>query len=292
MKLASYVVDGVETFGVVRDGGVVTLGERLKGRYATLRDALAGDGLKEISDATRGMAPDRGLSEVRFLPVIPNPDKVLCVGLNYRSHAVEIGREPGEKPSVFVRLANTLVGHEGALIRPSVSKNLDFEGELAVIIGRGGRHISLATALDHVAGYSCFVDGTVRDFSKHSLAVAKNFVATAPLGPWLVTRDEITDPTRLTLQTRLNGKVMQNAGTEEFIHSIPEIIAYCSIFTPLRPGDIIATGTPAGAGVGRTPPIWLEHGDRLELEISAIGTLRSIILREDSADGDSSFSSQ
>ena len=280
MKIASYVVNGTSSFGVVKDDGVVTMGQRLQGRYASLRDVLAADALDEIRRAARDAAPDHNLSELRFLPVSPKPDKVLCVGLNYRSHAAEIGREPGEKPGVFVRLANTLVGHEGHLVRPSVSENLDFEGELAVIIGRGGRHIPPERASDHVAGYSCFVDGSVRDFSKHSLAIAKNFIATAPIGPWLVTTDEIPDPTNLTLTTRLNGKVMQHATTAELIHSIPSIISFCSIFTALEPGDIIATGTPAGAGVGRTPPMWMKHGDVLELEISGIGTLRNLVVDE------------
>jgi len=281
MKIASYVVNGTSSFGVVKDDGVVTMGQRLQGRYASLRDVLAADALDEIRRAARDAAPDHNLSELRFLPVSPKPDKVLCVGLNYRSHAAEIGREPGEKPGVFVRLANTLVGHEGHLVRPSVSENLDFEGELAVIIGRGGRHIPPERASDHVAGYSCFVDGSVRDFSKHSLAIAKNFIATAPIGPWLVTTDEIPDPTNLTLTTRLNGKVMQSSTTKNLVHNIPAILAWVTKFLTLQPGDCVMTGTPAGVGVFRKPPVFMKPGDVIEMFIESVGTIRNPVVVSD-----------
>jgi len=278
MKLASYIADGAPTFGVVTDAGVITVSG--PGRPASLRDALAADGLTEIRRAVEGARPDHKLSELRFLPVIPNPEKILCVGINYRSHAAEVGRDLPDKPSLFIRLANTLVGHEGEIIRPSVSTHLDFEGELAVVIGRGGRHIKPEQALDYVAGYTCFVDGSVRDFTKYSLSAAKNFFATGPLGPWMVTTDEIPDPTRLTLTTRLNGEQMQHSGTDVLIHSIAAIISFCSDFTPLSPGDIIATGTPEGVGHSRKPPVWMKPGDVLEVEISGIGTLRNRIVEE------------
>ena len=181
---------------------------------------------------------------------------------------------------MFIRFADTLVGHDGDMIRPSVSDNFDFEGELAVVIGKGGRHIKTERALDHVAGYTCFVDGSVRDYQKFSVTSGKNFPGTGPLGPWLVTTDEIPDPSRLTLTTRLNGTKVQHATTDQLIYSIPQIIAFCSDFTALSPGDVIATGTPEGVGHSRKPPLWMKPGDTLEVEITGIGTLRARIADE------------
>ena len=181
--------------------------------------------------AADGAKPDHALAQVQFLPAIPNPDKILCAGINYRSHAAETGRELPKQPSMFIRLANTLTGQDGEMIRPSVSQHFDFEGELAIVIGRGGRHIPVARALDHVAGYTCFVDGSVRDYQKFSVTSGKNFPGTGPLGPWIVTTDEIPDPTRLTLTTRLNGAEVQKSGTDLLIYSVPQIIAFCSDFT-------------------------------------------------------------
>ncbi len=280
MKLASYVADGKDAFGVVTDDGVVTMNGRLGSRYASLRDALTADGLAAIRAAAKDARPDHKITDVRFLPAIPNPEKILCAGINYRSHAAETGRELPKQPSMFIRLANTLTGHDGELIRPSVSQHFDFEGELALVIGRAGRHIPLERALEHVAGYTCFVDGSVRDYQKFSVTSGKNFPGTGPLGPWIVTTDEITDPTRLTLTTRLNGKEVQKSGTDLLIYSVPQIIAFCSDFTPLVPGDVIATGTPEGVGHRRNPPLWMKPGDVLEVEISGIGTLRSRVVDE------------
>jgi 2-keto-4-pentenoate hydratase/2-oxohepta-3-ene-1,7-dioic acid hydratase in catechol pathway len=280
MKLASFIADGVETYGVVRDDGVISMNNRFGGHATSLREALTGDLLPQIREAASEAAPDHKLSEIAFLPVITNPEKILCVGINYKSHAAEHGTEAPKLPNIFTRFANTLVPHQGQMIRPKVSTNFDFEGELALVIGRGGRHIKPENALDHVAGYTCFCDATVRDFTKYSLVASKNFLGTGPLGPWLVTADEIADPTRLTLVTRLNGQEMQRSGTDMLIHSIPAIIAFCSVFTPLAPGDIIATGTPDGIGAKRNPPVWMAPGDVLEVEISSIGTLRTRIADE------------
>jgi 2-keto-4-pentenoate hydratase/2-oxohepta-3-ene-1,7-dioic acid hydratase in catechol pathway len=280
MKLASYVANGKDAFGVVTGDGVVTMNGRLGSRYASLRDALTADGLAAIRAAAKDARADHKLVDVRFLPAIPNPEKILCAGINYRSHAAETGRELPKQPSMFIRLANTLTGHDGELIRPSVSQHFDFEGEFALVIGRAGRHIPVERALEHVAGYTCFVDGSVRDYQKFSVTSGKNFPGTGPLGPWIVTTDEITDPTRLTLTTRLNGKEVQKSGTDLLIYSVPQIIAFCSDFTPLVPGDVIATGTPEGVGHRRTPPLWMKPGDVLEVEISSIGTLRSRVVDE------------
>lgn len=279
MRLASFAVDGRDSFGLVTDGGIVDLGLRCADRYATLRDALVGGGLDEMRQYAV-QAPDRELGAVTFLPVIPNPDKILCVGLNYKSHVDETGRELPANPSVFARLTNTLIGHGMPMRRPRVSERFDYEGELALIIGKGGRHIAEAEALNHVAGYTCFVDGSVRDYQKVSVTAGKNFPDSGPLGPWLVTTDEIPDPTSLHLTTRLNGEVVQEAGTDLLIYSVPKIIAWCSSFTPLEPGDVIATGTPKGVGARREPPLWMKAGDRLEVEISGIGTLANLVADE------------
>jgi 2-keto-4-pentenoate hydratase/2-oxohepta-3-ene-1,7-dioic acid hydratase in catechol pathway len=280
MKLASFIAEGKSRFGAVDGDGVVILNERLGGRYASLREALAAGALDDIRKVIAGAKPDRKLSEITWLPAITDPEKILCAGINYRSHAAETGRELPKQPSMFLRLANSLTGHEGELIRPSVSQNFDFEGELAAVIGRGGRHIPAERALEHVAGYSCFVDGSVRDYQKFSVTSGKNFPGTGPLGPWIVTTDEIPDPTRLTLITRLNGQEVQKSGTDLLIYSVPQIIAFCSDFTPLEPGDVIATGTPEGVGHRRNPPLWMKPGDVLEVEISGIGTLRNRVVDE------------
>jgi 2-keto-4-pentenoate hydratase/2-oxohepta-3-ene-1,7-dioic acid hydratase in catechol pathway len=280
MKLASYLSYGVETFGVVIGDGVVTLGGRLKGGYRTLREALAAGALDDIRKVAKSARPDSKLDMLRYLPVITSPTKILCAGINYRSHAEEVGRELPKQPSMFIRFPDTLVSHEGEMIRPKVSEQFDFEGELAIVIGRGGRHIKPDRAIYHVAGYTCFIDGSIRDYQKFSVTSGKNFPATGPLGPWLVTTDEITDPTRLVLTTRLNGKEMQRSSIGQMIYSVPQIVSFCSEFTHLYPGDIIATGTPEGVGHHRTPPVWMKAGDELEVDISEIGVLRVRITDE------------
>jgi 2-keto-4-pentenoate hydratase/2-oxohepta-3-ene-1,7-dioic acid hydratase in catechol pathway len=278
MKLLSYSAGGKEFFGVASGDGVVTLNERVG--QPNLRAALAASAMAAMRKAAAEAKPDRELADIAFLPVVPQPGKILCAGINYRSHAAETGRALPKQPSLFIRFADTLVGHGGAMIRPTVSDNFDYEGELAIVLGKGGRHIAAERALDHVAGYSCFVDGSVRDYQAFSVTSGKNFPGTGPLGPWLVTTDEIPDPSRLTLTTRLNGTQVQHATTNQLIYSIPQIIAFCSDFTELQPGDVIATGTPEGVGHSRKPPLWMKPGDVLEVEISGIGTLRAHIVDE------------
>jgi 2-keto-4-pentenoate hydratase/2-oxohepta-3-ene-1,7-dioic acid hydratase in catechol pathway len=281
MKLASFTTAGRASYGLIVDAGLVDLGARLGSRYPTLRETLAGDALGEIARAV-GAKPDLALAEVTLLPPITAPDKIVCIGLNYRAHAAEAGLKVPEHPSLFLRLANTLVPHCGALVRPSVSSAMDYEGELAVVIGRGGYRIAAATALDHVAGYACFNDGSLRDYQRqHSVTVGKNFLATAGFGPWLVTSDEIPDPSQLTLTTRLNGAEVQHGETADMIFSVPQIVSYVSIFTRLEPGDVISTGTPPGVGMARHPPLWLKPGDVVEVEISRIGVLRNAVISEE-----------
>ncbi|MFY9836938.1 MAG: fumarylacetoacetate hydrolase family protein [Xanthobacteraceae bacterium] len=279
MKLLSFAADGKEWFGAARDDGIVTLNDKIG--QPNLRAALAAGAMAAMRRVASDAAPDRRLGDIVFLPVIPRPGKILCAGLNYRSHVAEMGRELPKQPSMFSRFADTLVGHGGAMSRPAVSDNFDFEGELALIIGKGGRHITPESALDHVAGYTCFVDGSVRDYQKFSVTSGKNFPSTGPLGPWMVTADEIADPSGLTLTTRLNGQDVQHSTTDLLIYSIPQIIAFCSDFTALSPGDVIATGTPEGVGHSRKPPLWMKPGDRLEVEIDGIGVLRVDIAAEE-----------
>jgi 2-keto-4-pentenoate hydratase/2-oxohepta-3-ene-1,7-dioic acid hydratase in catechol pathway len=280
MKLLSFAVGGKELFGVVSGDGVVTLNKRV--RQQSLRAALAAGKLEAMRKAAKEAEPDYKLADIMFRPAIPAPGKILCAGINYRSHAAETGRELPMQPSMFVRFTDTLVGHDGEMIRPTVSDNFDFEGELALVIGKGGRHIKAENALDYVAGYTCFVDGSVRDYQKFSVTSGKNFPGTGPLGPWIVTPDEISDPSKLTLTTRLNGTQVQHSPTDLLIYSIPQIIAFCSDFTTLSPGDVIATGTPEGVGHSRKPPLWMKAGDVLEVEISGIGILRARIVDEKS----------
>jgi 2-keto-4-pentenoate hydratase/2-oxohepta-3-ene-1,7-dioic acid hydratase in catechol pathway len=280
MRLASYVADGKAGYGVVVGEDVVTVSRTLGGRYPTLRHALTPEGLATIRQAAADAAPDHKLADIRFLPAVPDPQKIVCAGINYRAHAAETGRELPKQPSMFARFVDTLVGHDGEMVRPKISTHFDFEGELAVVIGRPGRYIKAADALAHVAGYTIFVDGSVRDYQKFSVISGKNFPATGPLGPWIVTTDELPDPHKLTLTTRLNGQVMQKSGTDILIHDVPAIVAFVSSFTALSPGDIIATGTPDGVGHSRNPPLWMKAGDVLEVEISGIGTLRSRIVDE------------
>jgi 2-keto-4-pentenoate hydratase/2-oxohepta-3-ene-1,7-dioic acid hydratase in catechol pathway len=211
--------------------------------------------------------------------VIPRPDKILCVGVNYREHREETGRAPTEHPTIFVRFAASQIGQDQPMLRPVESERLDFEGEIALIIGRRGRRIPPASALEHVAGFSCYNDGSVRDYQRHTtqFTPGKNFVGTGAFGPWMVTRDEIGDPAALELTTRVNGEVMQHARADQLIFGFEAIIAYCSTFTELVPGDVIVTGTPGGVGAARTPPLFLQPGDVVEVEVQPLGTLRNTV---------------
>ena len=260
---------------------IADLGGTPGARYPDLRSFLAGNGLAEATQSAT-TAASLPASSVIWHPVIPNPDKILCVGLNFLEHIREVGKKVEDYPLVFMRLASTQVGHLQPIIRPKASDNLDFEGELAVIIGKAGRHIAKENALAHVAGYSIYNDASVRDWQRHTTQYTpgKNFPSTGGFGPWMVTADEIPDTTKLRLTTRLNGEVVQDSGLDDFCFSISQIIAYLSTFTELTPGDVIITGTPKGVGAGRKPPLWMKPGDRVEVEISAIGTLVNPVVQE------------
>jgi 2-keto-4-pentenoate hydratase/2-oxohepta-3-ene-1,7-dioic acid hydratase in catechol pathway len=275
LRVVSFEHMGRVSWGRVEGPRIVDLGA-VPGAPKDVRSAIAGGQLGSVDAA---VAPRLARTSVRLLPVIPNPSKILCVGHNYELHRQETGRAKVDHPSIFTRFADTLVGADDPIIRPRVSTALDFEAELAVIIGRGGRYIAQADAMDHVAGYACFNDASVRDFQWHTtqFVPGKNFPGTGPLGPELVTPDEIDDLAAVRVQSLLNGEVMQDATVSDMIFSIPRIIAYVSSFTSLSPGDVVATGTPGGVGAKRTPPVWMKPGDQIEVRISGVGTLMSRI---------------
>lgn len=280
MRVLSYRWQGKDTYGVIAGDGVVDIGRRLGSKYRDLKAVLAAGALDEIGRAAAGQKTDAALAEITYLPVIANPDKLLMVGLNYKAHREEAGRPETEKPTIFARYADSQIGQGRPIIRPKESDKLDYEGEMAVIIGKAGRRIPKAQALPHVAGYSCYNDVSVRDFQRHTSQwhPGKNFVATGPFGPWMVTADEIPDPQALTLETRLNGQVMQHVTTDLMIFSVVELIEYCSTFCNLAPGDVIVSGTPGGVGYARKPPVFMKPGDTVEIEISKIGVLRNGIV--------------
>lgn len=282
MKLLSFTTDGRDSYGAVVGDGVVDLGARLGLRRPTLRALIAADAYGEAAALIAQGKVDHRLADIRFRPVIPDPGKIVCIGLNYRDHVAEGGRDVTEKPVIFARFADSQMGHGEPMVRPRVSDRLDYEGELAIVIGKPGRHIAEADALGHVAGYACYNDGSVRDWQRHThqFTPGKNFAATGAFGPWMVTSDEIPDPTKLRLTTRLNGGVRQDTTTDMMIFSIPEQIAYISTFTPLAPGDVIVTGTPGGVGSRRNPPEYMRAGDVVEVEISGVGLLRNPVVDE------------
>ncbi len=281
MKLISYSRDGTVGFGAVVDDEVVDLTR--VGGAAVLADLLGGAGL----DAARA-AVERGTSsfplvECRLLPPIPRPTKILCVGVNYVAHAAEAGREVGEYPVIFQRYAETLVPHGGALLRPRVSEQFDYEGELAVVIGKGGAHIEEGDAMAHVAGYACFNDASVRDWQFHTrqYGMGKNFLGSGGFGPWLVTADEVPDHHALRVRTVVSGEELQNESVDQLAFDIPYLISYTSQALPWYPGDVLSTGTPAGVGFTREPPRFLKPGDRVDVVIDGVGTLSN-----DVVDGD------
>jgi 2-keto-4-pentenoate hydratase/2-oxohepta-3-ene-1,7-dioic acid hydratase in catechol pathway len=275
VKLVSFLRNGEPGFGCINGDGVVDFSARVDGR--SLREHI------ERGSAQTDLSADFSLAEVNMLPPIVEPRKILCVGLNYRSHVLEAGHEIPKFPTIFLRTANSQVGHGAPLIRPLISYQYDYEGELAVVIGKGGRHIPAASATRHIAGYTCYNDGSVRDWQRRASqwGPGKNFTASGACGPWLVTVDEIPDPGVLELTTKVNGAVMQRAAISDLIFSVSALIAYCSEFAELESGDLIVTGTPGGVGGARTPPVWLQAGDRVEVSVSGIGTLSNVVEDED-----------
>jgi 5-carboxymethyl-2-hydroxymuconate isomerase len=284
MKLVSFKRGGRSSFGAVVGAGVVDLAPRLGGAFADLRALIAGGGLKRAADAAAGASPDHGLEDIEFLPPIPVPEKTICVGVNYADRNAEYTNLDVPKyPNIFLRTPRSFVGHKANIVRPPESAQLDYEGECAIIVGTGGRRIPEAQALSHIGGLTCMNEGTIRDWTRHgtfNVTQGKNFDRSGAIGPWLVTADEFSSFDDLRVTTRVNGEVRQNDTTARLIFSFKQLISYISSWTELVPGDVIATGTPTGAGVRFKPPRFLVPGDIVEVEVAGIGVLSNTVADE------------
>jgi 2-keto-4-pentenoate hydratase/2-oxohepta-3-ene-1,7-dioic acid hydratase in catechol pathway len=273
MKFMSYRSDGRSGWGALRDDRIVDL---IAATGApTLGAALQRFDIAQLERLAAGEKAGAHWTEVECLPVIVENTKIFCIGLNYEEHRVEARREKTGSPTVFVRFAASQTGHRRPIVVPDESSSLDYEGEIAIVIGRGGRRIAEADAWSHIAGYAPYNDASVRDWQSHTTqwTPGKNFPSTGAFGPFMASRGEIADDQEMSLTTRLNGTVMQHATTAQLIFSIPRLVHYCSTFTPLEPGDVIVTGTPGGVGFKRTPPVFLKAGDVVEVEVGGVGTL-------------------
>ena len=274
MRFVSFSHHDRQGFGLLRGEFIVDLTGKLARHVVTLKQAIAAGLLAQAGD-WQGQSADIPVDQVRLLPVIPDPGKILCIGLNYEDHCAETARPTSEYPTVFTRFAESQVGHRQPLHKPAISDRFDYEAELAIVIGGAGFQVHEEHALDLVAGYACYNDGSVRDWQRHAsqFTPGKNFPATGGFGPALVTPDEVGDYRQLPIQLRLNGQVMQDATLSDLIFPIEKLIAYCSTFTPLAPGDVIVTGTPGGVGDRRQPPVYLRDGDWVEVDIGIVGCL-------------------
>jgi 2-keto-4-pentenoate hydratase/2-oxohepta-3-ene-1,7-dioic acid hydratase in catechol pathway len=280
MRFVSFEHQGNASYGLWRDEGHwLKVPAAFAARYPDLKSVIAAHQLPALEAAALEAGEVIKAGEARLLPVIPNPGKVFCVGLNYKTHVAEMKRADSEHPAIFTRFVDSLTAHDAPLPKPAATQRFDFEGELAVIIGQGGRHISQADAWNHIAGYACFNDGSARDWQRHThqWTPGKNFPATGPFGPFMATREAIPDVNQLTLETRLNGQVMQHASVADLIFTLPVIIEYLSGFTNLSPGDVIATGTPGGVGDKREPAVYMKAGDVIEVDITGLGTLHNVV---------------
>lgn len=282
MKLISYTHNGNEAWGAVVNGQVSDLSQATQ--IPTLAEFVGSDLFHKKEELVKNAPIVAALEEVKLLPVIPRPEKIVCAVRNYMDHHKEVlaagmHRELSEEPPIFLRVWRSQCAHNDPIVCPDVSDSLDWEGELAVVIGKGGRNISEENAFDHVAGYSCYNDGSVREWQFHAKQIAsgKNFESTGGFGPWLVTADEIEPGRKLKIETRLNGEVVQSSDTSHMIFSIPKLINYASTIFTLSPGDVIATGTPAGVGWSQKPPRFMKPGDVCEVEIEDIGVLSNPI---------------
>jgi len=281
MKFISFLHKGNEKFGVSDDKFITDLTGKING-CRSLKELIE---KKEIDNAKKYIESSKdhiGEDQIKYLPVITKPDKIICVGLNYKDHVDEIEIALEKNPVIFLRLADSQTAHKENILLPKVSKKLDYECELAVIIGKYGRHIEKENALDFVIGYSCYNDCTVRDWQQHTsqFTMGKNFEKTGSFGPYMILSDTIQDYRNLSIQTRLNGQVLQKAKLNQLIFDIPTLISYISKAMPLRAGDVIVTGTPGGVGFKRNPPIYMKHGDKVEVEISKIGILANNVINE------------
>ena len=273
MKLASYRWNGETHCGVFSGGRLYRLGSRII-------EFLQGAQSPQLPDLT--WLPSVALEEVQLLPPVPDPEKIICIGLNYRDHARETGMEIPKHPVFFAKYRNALAGPYDPIVLPRVSSRVDYEAELAVVMGKPGRHIPEEHALEYVAGYMALDDVSARDFQRRTgqWIQGKTFDTFAPCGPFLVTSEEVSDPHALAIRLRLNGQLMQDSSTRELIFTIPQLIAYISDIVTFAPGDIISTGTPPGVGFARKPPVYLKAGDVVEVEVDQVGTLRNPVVAE------------
>ena len=286
MKLLSFVTPTRATFGVVDGDRVVDMGLRLGASCPDLKAALQTGALERIEHLARGATADHHVREIRFLPLLPNPGKIVCIGLNYVAHRAEGGHQTtSPAPVTFLRVPESQVGHGEPMRCPRESYQFDYEAELAVVIGKVGRRIAEGDAWSHVAGISCYNDGSVRDWQllTGQWSPGKNFPATGAFGPWLVTPDEVDPARALRLSLRLNGETMQDTTTDLMMFPIPKLIAFVSTWTTLEVGDVIVTGTPGGVGLRRDPQVWMKDGDTVEVELEGVGVLRNPIVKEGGA---------
>jgi 2-keto-4-pentenoate hydratase/2-oxohepta-3-ene-1,7-dioic acid hydratase in catechol pathway len=283
MKLATFTRSGKTSYGAVVGDGIVDLALRLP--YASVLDVLRAGALAEARKAAEGAKADIALSDVTLLAPVAAPEKILCIGVNYanRNEEYKDGSALPKYPSMFFRTPGSFVGHGENIIRPKVSKQLDYEGEIALVIGKGGRHIPKERALEHIVGLTLCNEGTIRDWVRHAkfnVTQGKNFDASGSLGPWMVTTDEIDWAKPMHLTTRVNGEVRQDDTTTNLIFTFAELLAYITTFMALKPGDIIVSGTPTGAGARFDPPRWLVPGDVVEVGVPEIGVLRNQVADE------------
>lgn len=279
MKLVSYLVSGRASFGLLTQHGIVDLGKKLGDKYTDLKSLLADEKGLAIAKTYLNDPSDIDEKDITYLPVIPNPKKILCVGMNYAEKRAEFN-ETSSAPTLFVRFPDSQTGHKTNIIKPAITNELDYEGELAIVIGKSGFRIKQEDALSYVAGYSCYMDGSIRDWQYTWFTAGKNWPSTGAFGPCLTTTDEIPDPKALTLVTYLNGQEMQRDSVNNLVHTVPELISYISTFTHLSPGDVILTGSPGGVGKKRNPPIFMKDGDKIEVEITGIGRLTNYVVAE------------
>lgn len=281
-RLASFIHQGRRSYGAVTDDGIVDLGATYANRWATLNDAVADGALAELAKTAEGKTPDYALDTVQFEIPLTHPGKIICVGVNYPDRNAEYkdGQDLPPYPSIFIRFPESFVGHGQPVLRPPESEKFDYEGEVALVIGREGRRIAEDKALDHIAGVTLCNEGTIRDWVRHAkfnVTQGKNFDRTGAIGPWIVPFEEERQIADIRLTTRVNGETRQDDRTSRMIFPFKYLIAYISTFTTLKPGDIIVTGTPTGAGARFDPPIWLEPGDQIEVEAEGVGVLRNIV---------------
>ena len=277
MKILSFVHNNRHSYGIISANGVIDAGNDLRRRFPTLKSLLAADPELNALRERVNQDADYSTDEINFLPVIENPDKILCVGMNYADKRLEFDQHD-PAPTLFVRFADSQTGHLRPVMKPESTEQFDYEGELALIIGKGGENISEHDALTHIAGYSCYMDGSVRDWQHTWYTAGKNWKNTGSFGPWMTTSDEIPDPHTLSIRTWLNDREVQNDNTANMVHRIPELISYISTFTRLNAGDVIITGSPGGVGKKRVPPLFMKDGDRIEVGIEKIGRLTNLIV--------------